>query len=136
MKLNRLLGPFRFSRRSMLRQRILAINLGVFICLIAGVITVQSNREGLVDERLTGIEEQARIVAGTLAEYATDVDSRSISVSDAAPLMRELVAPTRLRARLYDTDGRMAVDSRNLLARNMVQMVPLPPTPTVIWSGG
>ena len=127
MKLNRLLGPFRISRRSMLRQRILAINLGVFICLVAGVITVQSNREGLVDERLTGIEEQARIVAGTLAEYATDVDSRSISVSDAAPLMRELVAPTRLRARLYDTDGRMAIDSRNLLARNMVQMVTLPP---------
>ncbi|MDE2135459.1 MAG: stimulus-sensing domain-containing protein [Alphaproteobacteria bacterium] len=115
------------SRRSGLRRHIIFINALVFAFLTAGVITVQSSHEGLVDERLTGIEEQARIVAGTLAEYARNTDTRSLKISDAAPLLRDFLAPTRLRARLYDTDGKLVIDTRNLLARNIVQTVPLPP---------
>jgi two-component system sensor histidine kinase ChvG len=115
------------SRHSRLRQRIVIINIVVFLLLIAGVLAVQSSREGLVDERLTSIDEQARIVANTLSEYATVSDTRSIKVDDAAPLLRELLAPTRLRARLYDTDGQLVIDTRNLLARNIVQTLELPP---------
>lgn len=120
-------GPLREPRHSMLRRRIILINIAVFLLLIAGVIAVQSSREGLVDERITGIDEQARIVANTLAEYATESETRSLNVSDAAPLLRELLAPTRLRARLYDTGGNLVIDTRNLLARNLVQTVELPP---------
>ncbi|MGC9954659.1 MAG: stimulus-sensing domain-containing protein [Rhizomicrobium sp.] len=115
------------SRHSRLRQRIIIINIIVFLLLIVGVLAVQSSREGLVDERLTGVEEQARIVANTLAEYATVGDTRSLKVDDAAPLLRELLAPTQLRARLYDTDGQLVIDTRNLLARNIVQTMELPP---------
>ena len=115
------------SHHPRLRRRIIIINIIVFLLLIAGVLAVQSSREGLADERLTGIEEQARIVANTLAEYATVSDTRSIKVDDAAPLLRELLAPTRLRARLYDTDGHLVIDTRNLLARNIVQTLELPP---------
>ncbi len=115
------------SRHSRLRQRIIVINIIVFLLLIAGVLAVQSSREGLVDERITGIEEQARVVANTLAEYATVSDTRSLKVDDAAPLLRELLAPTRLRGRLYDTSGQLVIDSRNLLARNIVQTLELPP---------
>ena len=115
------------ERHSVLRRRIILINTAVFGLLIGGVIAVQSTRVGLVDERMTGVEEQARIVANTLAEYATVNDTRSLSVADAAPLLRELLAPTRLRARLYDTDGQLVIDTRNLLARNIVQTAELPP---------
>ena len=115
------------SRHSRLRQRIIIINIIVFLFLVAGVLAVQSSREGLVDERITGIEEQARIVANTLSEYATIGDTRSLKVDDAAPLLRELLAPTRLRARLYGTDGQLVIDTRNLLARNIVQITELPP---------
>ena len=114
-------------RHSVLRQRIVLINTTVFLILIAGVVWVQSSRVGLVDERLTGVEEQARIVANTLSEYSTNSDTRSLNVDDAAPLLRELLVPTRLRARLYDTDGNLIIDTRNLLARNIVQTSELPP---------
>ena len=49
-----------------------SFNTFALVVLIAGVLAVQSSRVGLVDERLTGVEEQAQIVANTLAEYATD----------------------------------------------------------------
>lgn len=127
VKLEAILDPFRLSQNTSLRRRIFLINLTVFLLLIAGVIAVQSTREGLVDERLTGITAQGRIVANTLAEYATEDETRSIVMQDAAPLMRELLAPTKLRARLYDSTGLMALDTRNLLARNVVQVEELPP---------
>jgi len=114
-------------RHSVLRWRIILLNTIVFAFLIAGVTWVQTSRVGLVDERLTGVEEEARVVANTLAEYATITDSRAINPKSAEELLRDLVGPTRLRARLYDTDGQLIVDTRYLLARNVVQTEELPP---------
>lgn len=127
MKPDTLIPSFLRPQRFSLRRRILLINVIVFILLFSGVIAVQSSREGLVDERQSSITDQARIVAGTLAEYASDPETRHLVIDDAAPLMRELLAPTRLRARLYDTHGRLVIDTRNLLARNVVQTEELPP---------
>lgn len=114
-------------RHSVLRWRIIALNTVVFAVLIAGVTWVQTSRANLVDERVTGVEEEARVVASTLAEYATITDSRAINTQSASELLRDLVAPTRLRARLYDTDGQLIADTRYLLARNVVQVADLPP---------
>ena len=91
------------------------------------MLLVQSSRQGLVDERLAGVRQVASIVAGTLAEYATQERTRSIADDEAEPLLRQLLAPTNLRARLYDTDGKLEVDTRDLLARNVVETVDLPP---------
>ncbi|HEY4943337.1 MAG TPA: stimulus-sensing domain-containing protein [Rhizomicrobium sp.] len=119
-------GPQR-SRFSALSRRIILFNAFALVVLIAGVLGVQANRSSLVDERLTGIKEQAQIVASTLAEYATQENSDGIDVEDKAkPLLRQLLAPTRLRGRLYDTKGHLLVDSRYLLARNVVEIDPLP----------
>ncbi len=111
---------------SALTWRILAFNALALIVLTAGVIAVQASGRGLVEERLTSIQEQANIVAGTLAEYATDPETHTLKVEQAEPLLRQLIAPTRLRARLYLPSGRIATDTRNLLARNVVQMQELP----------
>jgi two-component system sensor histidine kinase ChvG len=92
------------------------------------VLVVQTSSTDLVDERLTGIRQQALIVAGTMAEYTADPDTRSINIDQAEPLLRQLIAPTKLRARLYGTAGRLEIDTRNLLARNVVQVAELPPT--------
>jgi len=126
--------PFerRRARYSALTRRIVLVNAGVLLVLIAGVIGVQSSRVGLIDERLTGIEAQAEIVAGTLAEYATDPETHTLKVKQAEPLLRQLIAPTALRARLYLPDGTIVVDTRDLLARNLVQSSELPPIDT--WS--
>jgi two-component system sensor histidine kinase ChvG len=119
--------PAPTRRFSALTRRIIFFNAIVLVILLGGVIFVQSTRVGLIDERLAGIKQQALIVAGTLAEYTTDDATRSIKVGEAEPLLRQLIAPTPLRARLYGTDGKLEVDTRNLLARNIVQTYELPP---------
>ena len=87
---------------------------------------VQASGRGLVEERLNSIQEQANIVAGTIAQYATDSDRHALKVDEAEPLLSQLIAPTRLRGRLYVPDGHLAIDTRNLLARNVVQTSELP----------
>lgn len=114
-------------RISALSRRIVLFNMIALFVLIGGVLIVQTSRTSLVDERMRGIKQEALIVAGTLAEYATREEPLSIDDAKAEPLMLQLIAPTRLRARLYGTDGRLIVDTRNLLARNVVETVELPP---------
>src|SRR5665213_525385 len=117
----------RRARHSTLARRIVLVNMAVLLLLIAGVLALQSARVGLVDERVNGIETEAQIVASTLAEYATDPDTHTLNVKQAEPLLRQLMAPSKLRGRLYLTDGSLAVDTRDLLARNVVQTGELPP---------
>ena len=117
----------RRPRFSALTRRIILFNGFALVVLITGVLAVQTNRASLVDERISGIQQQAQIVASTLAEYSTDEINHMVFVSQAKPLLRQLIAPSRLRARLYDTNGRLLVDSRYLLARNVVQIEDLPP---------
>jgi hypothetical protein len=66
---------------SALTWRILAFNALALIVLTGGVILVQASGRGLVEERLNSIQEQANIVAGTLAEYATDPETHTLKVS-------------------------------------------------------
>ncbi|MGH6888757.1 MAG: stimulus-sensing domain-containing protein [Rhizomicrobium sp.] len=122
-------GASRPPRRriSSLYWRIIFFNAVALVILIAGMLLVQSSRQGLVDERLAGIRQVATITAGTLAEYATRERTRSIAMDEAEPLLRQLIAPTKLRARLYGTDGQLEIDTRDLLARNVVETADLPP---------
>jgi len=112
---------------SALTWRILAFNALALIVFTGGVILVQASGRGLVEERLNSIQEQANIVAGTIAQYATDPDRHVLKTDEAEPLLRELIAPTRLRGRLYVPDGHLAIDTRYLLPRNAVQSDELPP---------
>src|SRR5665213_2118151 len=111
---------------SALTWRILAFNALALIVLTVGVILVQASGRGLIEERLTSIQEQGNIVAGTLAEYATDPETHTLKVTEAEPLLRQLIAPTRLRGRLYLPGGHLAIDTRDLLSRNVVQVGELP----------
>jgi len=120
--------PYRPRRRfSALTRRILAFNAIALLILLGGVLWVQSNRIGLVEERVAGIRDQALVVAGALAEYTTDPERRAIEPMRAEPLLRQLISPTHLRARVYSTIGRLQIDTRNLLARNLVTTENLPP---------
>ena len=125
-------APRRRARYSALTRRIMLVNGLVLLVLIAGVVVVQWARISLVDERLNGIEVQAQIAASSLAEYATDPDNHKLVLKQAEPLLRQLIAPTKLRGRLYLTDGTLAIDTRDLLARNVVQTGELPAIGT--WS--
>ena len=114
-------------RFSALTRRILFFNAIALLILVAGVLWVQSNRTGLIEERIAGIRDQALIIAGALAEYSANPEQRSIETAQAEPLLRQLIAPTDLRARVYTTAGRLQIDTRNLLPRNVVSTAVLPP---------
>lgn len=116
--------PRRFSA---LTQRILFFNAIALLILLGGVLWVQSNRTGLIAERVSGIRDQALIIAGALAEYTANPELRTVETAQAEPLLRQLIAPTDLRARVYTTAGRLQIDTRNLLARNVVSTTVLPP---------
>jgi two-component system sensor histidine kinase ChvG len=113
-------------RFSALTWRILGFNALALIVLTGGVVLVQATGRGLIEERLNGVQQQAAIVAGTLAEYAADPDIHSLKIAEAEPLLRQLIGPTRLRARLYLPNGQLAVDTRFLLPRNVVRISELP----------
>jgi two-component system sensor histidine kinase ChvG len=120
--------PHHPARRiSPLTRRILFFNAFALFILIGGVLWVQASRAGLVQERIAGIRDQALIVAGALAEYTAIQERRTIDTAQAEPLLRQLIAPTHLRARVYTTSGQLQIDTRNLLARNIVVTETLPP---------
>jgi len=97
------------------------------LILTGGVIGVQSSGRGLVEERLRGIQQQADIVASALGRYAINNKTQTLDIDLAEPLLRELIAPTHLRGRLYLPNGRQVADTRLLLPRNVIQITPLPP---------
>jgi two-component system, OmpR family, sensor histidine kinase ChvG len=120
-------GRTRRGRVSALSRQIIFINFVAIAILVTGVLYIQSQRAGLVDERMAGIRMEALTVASALAEYATADEPLAIDDAKAEPLLRQLIQPTRLRARIYGRNGRLVVDTRNLLARNLVETEELPP---------
>jgi two-component system sensor histidine kinase ChvG len=114
-------------RFSALTWRILGFNALALIVLTAGVILVQFSGRDLVEERLSGVQQQAAIVASAIAEYATDEQTSNLNLDTAEPLMGQMIGPTRLRARLYLPGNNMAaLDTRLLLRRNIVRQEDLP----------
>jgi two-component system sensor histidine kinase ChvG len=117
----------RRTRFSGLTRRIIFFNAFALLVFVAGVLWVQNNRAGLVDERIAGIRDQASIVAGALAEYTANPEQRVIDVNLAGPLLLQLIEPTRLRAQIFATDGQLLADTRYLLMRNSITREELPP---------
>ncbi len=123
------MNPFagRFTRFSALTRRIIFFNAVALIVLIGSVLVAQTNGRSLIDERMSAIRQQALIVANTLGEYTTDEETHTIKMEDTETLLKQLIEPTNLRARVYDTSGHLQIDTRNLLPRNVVQTLELPP---------
>ncbi|MFV0279987.1 MAG: stimulus-sensing domain-containing protein [Rhodoblastus sp.] len=144
----------RFS--SSLTRRIIVLNLGGLFALLLGFLYLNQFRAGLIDARLQSLQIQGEIIASAIASSAT-VETDSIAIdpekllqlapgqsygpSDEAspslefsinpdrigPLLHRLVSPTRTRARVYDRDGYMLLDSRSLTSRSLIVPSDLPP---------
>ncbi|WP_244488188.1 sensor histidine kinase [Aureimonas sp. Leaf454] len=148
-----LLGHSIFSS---LTRRIVFLNLVALIVLVSGILYLNQFRAGLIDARVESLLTQGEIIAGAIASSAT-VETNSITLdperllelqagdtlqpgSDAAesldfpinpervaPLLRRLISPTRTRARLYDRDANLILDSRHLYSRGQILRYDLPP---------
>jgi two-component system sensor histidine kinase ChvG len=139
---------------SSLTRRIVFLNLAGLFALVIGVLYLSQFRAGLIDARVQSLLVQGEIISGAIAGSAT-VDTDSITIdpdrllelqagqsygpSDesgtefainperVAPLLRRLVSPTNTRARIYDRDGVLILDSRSLYGRGDVLRFDLPP---------
>ncbi len=151
--LRRFLGHYVFSS---LTRRILFLNLAGLAVLVAGILYLNTFRDGLIDARVESLMTQGEIIAGAVASSAT-VETDSISIdpekllelqagesigpgSDqldnldfpinperVAPLLKRLISPTRTRARIYDRDANLLLDSRHLYSRGQILRYELPP---------
>ncbi|MBR3190513.1 stimulus-sensing domain-containing protein, partial [Bosea sp. (in: a-proteobacteria)] len=120
--------------------------------LLVGFLYLNQFREGLIEARVQSLLTQGEIIAGAIAASATvetdtiaiDPDKLlqmqagesgaiaedpldfSINPEKVAPLLRRLVTPTKTRARIYDKDGMLTLDSRNLYSRGDILRLDLP----------
>ena len=124
--------------------------------LAVGILYLSQFRDGLIEARIESLMTQGEIISGAIASSAT-VETDSISIdpekllelqageslppgSDqldsldfpinperVAPLLRRLISPTRTRARIYDRDANLLLDSRHLYSQGQILRYDLPP---------
>ena len=159
VKVLRALRALRVLGFSSLTRRIVVLNLAGLVALVSGILYLNQFRAGLIDARVQSLLIQGEIIAGAIASSATvetnqlyvDPDKllelqagQTASPGDeglqslefpinperVAPVLRRLVTPTRTRARIYDRDGALLLDSRSLYARGDILRFDLPPPQT------
>jgi two-component system sensor histidine kinase ChvG len=140
-RLRRILRVAAIQTFSSLTRRIVVLNLAGLVALVVGIFYLNQFREGLIDARVQALLTQGEIMASAVAASATvetgsihvdpeklleqqaagDEDSDDATSLDfpinpekVAPLMQRLIRPTKLRARVYDKDGNLVIDSRSL----------------------
>ena len=112
-------------------RRILIINLLPIMLFGAGILYIDSYRRGLIIGETAALLNEGRIIAGALGETGIlgteDVPGR-IDETAARELLLRLTHASATRTRLFDVDGRMMIDSREISAAGApVQVEPVPP---------
>lgn len=139
---------------SSLTRRIVFLNVTGLLALVIGILYLSQFRAGLIDARVQSLLVQGEIIAGAIAASAT-VETNSITIDPdkllelqtgesygpdepfsalefpinperVAPVLRRLISPTNTRARIYDKDGVLLVDSRSLFGKGDVLRFDLP----------
>jgi two-component system sensor histidine kinase ChvG len=137
----------RFS--SSLTRRIVTLNVGGLLVLVVGFLYLNQFRADIIDARVQSLRTQGEIIAAAIAASASvggdriqidpekllpqsqgenaappegDDDSIEFSINPerVGPVLRRLVTPTRTRARIYDRDGLLLLDSRALSSRGVI----------------
>jgi len=146
-------GQFLFTLSfSSLTRRIVSLNIAGLLALVASILYLSQFRAGLIDARAQSLLVQGEIIAGAIAASAT-VQTNAITIEPdrlrdlkpgevlkgpeedspldfpinperVAPVLHTLISPTKTRARIYDPNGVILLDSRNL---EDVMRFPLPP---------
>ena len=153
----RFLSALQARLGSSLTRRIVVLNLGGLVALFVSFLYLNQFREGLIDARVQSLQTQSEIIASAIAASAAvetdaitidpekllqlapgesygaagDYDPLlefSINPERVGPVLRRLVSPTRTRARIYDREGYLLLDSRSLAARSNILKFDLPAT--------
>ena len=141
---------------SSLTQRIIFLNMAALIVLLSGILFLNQFRDSLIEAREESLLTQGEIIAAAISAQAS-VDTDSITIDperllelqagestypmesetenldfpinpeDVAPVLRRLISPTRTRARIYDRDGLIILDSDRLYSGGQILRYDLPP---------
>jgi two-component system sensor histidine kinase ChvG len=159
-QLVRTLQTFVFSN---LTRRIVVLNLAALAALVSGILFLNQFRAGLIDARVESLLTQGEIIAGAIVESGQSAgtplpfDPEQLLQLDAAdplspfekhlkalefaidpervaPILRRVIVPTKTRARIYDRDGILLIDSRSLGAIGQAFWFDIEP-PTAIEPG-
>nr|WP_246252445.1 sensor histidine kinase [Ancylobacter pratisalsi] len=140
---------------SSLTRRIVLLNLAGMCVLASGILYLSEFRAGLIDARVQSLLVQGEIIAGAIAASA-QVETNAITIDPerllelqagesygpgedgfaplefpinperVAPVLKRLVEPTGTRARIYDRDGLLLLDSRSLYSRGEILRFDMP----------
>jgi len=152
-------GQFFFALSfSSLTRRIVSLNIAGLLALVASVLYLSQFRAGLIDARAQSLLVQGEIIAGAIAASAT-VQTNTITIDPdrlldlkpgesygadeyspldfpinperVAPVLHTLISPTKTRARIYDPNGGLILDSRSL--ENVLRFdLPPPSQPGIV----
>ena len=120
----------RRRRFSALTQRILAVNLLGLGIVVGGFVYLDQYQRALIEGRLDALTTQGLIIAATLGESVPHdpTEPQRIDPERARELVQALVKPLQSRARVFQNDGELVVDSRGLvLPQSRIEMRELPP---------
>ncbi|MEL6750605.1 MAG: sensor histidine kinase, partial [Pseudomonadota bacterium] len=161
---SRLFGRYIFTS---LTRRIVVLNVVALTVLLAGIMFLHQFRDSLIEAREESLLTQGEIIAAAVAANATvDTDTLAIdperllelqagesafpmeneaenldfpvNPEQVAPILRRLISPTRTRARIYDRDGIIILDSDRLYLDGQIYRTNLPPVRApgdTDWSG-
>ena len=153
LKLRRMIRLFGLRISSSLVRRIVVLNLAGLVALLGGFLYINQFRQGLIEARVESLLTQGEIIAAAIAASATiEIDSItidpekllmlqagesaisgddstefSINPENVAPLLKRLVTPTRTRARIYDQDAELLIDTAAMYSRGDIIRFDLPP---------
>jgi two-component system sensor histidine kinase ChvG len=120
----------RRSRLSPLTLRILAINIVALALLGGGFFYLGEYQQNLVAAQTEALKTQGQIFAAALGEGATDPTlpgGPALQPERSREMMRRLVEPTHMRARLFDANGALIADSRILgISKQSIQIEEVP----------
>ncbi len=137
---------------SSLTRRIVFLNVASLFALFIGILYLSQSRQFFIEARIRSLQVQAEIIAGAIAASAT-VETDSITIDPdrllelqlgetygadeatlefpisperVAPVLRRLISPTNTRARIYDREGVLLLDSQSLYGRGDILRFDLP----------
>ncbi|MBY0613644.1 MAG: sensor histidine kinase [Beijerinckiaceae bacterium] len=127
---------------SSLTRRIVLLNVAGLVAMLLGFLWLTQTRESVIDARVQSLSTQAEIIAAAIAGQASvktdsirldpdrllslqagegielskdDLNSIEFSLNPerVAPVLKRLVTPTRTRARVFDQEGSLLLDTRS-----------------------
>ena len=133
-----------YLRFNSITRRIIVLNLAGVAILVAGIFYLNQYRVKFIETRVESLTTQAAIIASAIAQTSkntadqlpegvpTDDENKivvphglsspefsfRIDPEIVSPMLRDLVGPTGTRARVFDTEGTLISDSRQLYPRS------------------